>query len=31
MIVLVETIGDEAGVALVTREMREKCHFVRIR
>jgi tRNA(Ser,Leu) C12 N-acetylase TAN1 len=31
MIVLVETIGDEAGVALVTREMREKCHFVRIK
>jgi tRNA(Ser,Leu) C12 N-acetylase TAN1 len=31
MIVVIETVGNHAGVSLVTKEMKEKCQFVRIR
>jgi tRNA(Ser,Leu) C12 N-acetylase TAN1 len=31
MVVAIETIGNEAGVALVTREMKEKSRFVRVK
>ncbi len=31
MIVVIETVGNHAGVSLITREMKEKCRFVRVR
>ncbi len=30
-IIIVETIGNRAGVGLITREMRERCPFIRVK
>lgn len=31
LIIIVETIGNWAGVGLISREMKERCHFVRVK
>lgn len=31
MIVVIETVGNHAGVSLIIREMKEKCQFIKVR
>lgn len=30
-IIIAETLGNWAGVGLISREMKERCHYIRVR